>query len=659
MFVQSIFEAIFFILAVFVCFYIPGTFFVAKLKYKVTFLESIFLSSTLGLFVFTLVAYVLSWSKLSILILPIFLAICFFAIKNKILLPDKFQKKYIFPLVFIIIFAILFSTPLILNGVYGDTIRYGKDELWHLALINELKANFPPDNPAFAGIPLKGYHFFFNFLLAKVSNIFYISPLSLYFHFFPLLLAVLWGLGVYILMVSWTKKNAVGLWAVFLTMFGGSFGFFIKLQGHPKFDINSGMGIMQPVTSIVNPPFTISIIIILSILFSLNQYLITRKRVWLFPIALGVGLVSMFKVYAGIILIGGFMALAFFEVLRRRFEMLIMLALSGVLFLCTYWFFRDPTSRLIFYPFWAPHNVIIDQFPWYGYTEKQYTYSKLSVIRGLVEIEAYAFGVFILGNLGTRFIGILASAFYLVKRRKFPSLFALTLFMMTLISFLIPLLFIQSGKVFEIIQMAWYFLFFSSLFASVGLAYLFSFKMKKIIKIILIAIIIIATLPSTYSGFWGILTSASSSGESWSSPYHKAMKFLQTQGNYNQAVLEIPPLSEGRNYSEIMRWYKTSTPAIVSFSNKKSFLNCEFIDFYGVDVKPRILFLQKLLYFNSLLNSSLNYESAKKNLEKELIKNKIVYIYSPYSLYNLAMLPYIKQIYQDGGISIHKVSWSQ
>ncbi len=548
---QFFFEVILFVVAFLVCFYLPGTFFVTKLKYKATFLESIFLSSTLGLLVFTLVAYVLSWSKSTILILPIFLTLCFFAIKNKILLPGKFQKKYILPLVFIIIFAVLFSTPLILNGVYGDTIRYGRDELWHLALINELKANFPPDNPAFAGIPLKGYHFFFNFLLAKVSNIFYISPLSLYFHFFPLLLAVLWGLGVYTLMVAWTKKNAAGLWAIFLTMFGGSFGYIIRLQGHKDFNIGSGMGISQPETSLVNPPFTISIVILITVLFSLHQYLVTRKRAWFFPIVLGVGLISMFKVYAGIILISSFMGLAFFEVIRKRYEILITLILSGVLFLGTYWVFRDPTSRLIFYPFWAPHGVLIDQFPWYGYTEKQYTYSKLSVIRGLVEIEAYAFGVFILGNLGTRFIGIAASAFYLVKKKKFPSLFALTLFVMTLISFLIPLLFIQSGKVFEIIQMAWYFLFFSSLFASAGLAYLFSFKMKKIIKIILIAIIIIATLPSTYSGFGGILTSASSSGESWSSPYHKAMKFLQTQGNYNQTVLEIPPYDTGKNFDDI------------------------------------------------------------------------------------------------------------
>lgn len=653
--VQAIFEAVLFFLAFLVCFYIPGAFFVGKLKYKVTFFEGVFLSFSLGLLIFTLIAYVLSWSKLTLLLLPIFLVICVLAIKDNNLLPGKFQKKYILPLVFIVIFAVLFSSPLILNGVYNDTIRYGRDDLWHLALINELKANFPPDNPAFAGVTLKGYHFFFNFLLAKISNIFNISPLSLYFHFFPLLLAVLWGLGVYVLMFEWTKKISAGLWAVFLTMFGGSFGFIVRMQGHPKFDIGNGMGISQPATSLVNPPFTISIVILLAVLFSLNKYLVTRKRAWLFPIVLGVGLVTMFKVYAGIILIGGLMALAFFEVIRRRYELLITLVLTGILFLGTYWLFRDPTSMLIYYPFWAPHNVLIDQFPWYGYTEKQYTYSKYSVIRGLIEIEAYAFGVFILGNLGTRFMGILLSAFFLLKNRKSPSLFASTLLSMTLISVLIPLLFIQSGKVFEIIQMAWYFLFFSSLFASIGFVYLFSFKIKKRTKIVLIIVIGITTIPSAYDSLRGIFAASAANGEGWSSPNHKVMKFLQAQGNYNQTVLEIPPSNTGKSYDKLARWYGASTPGIVAFSNKKSFLNYEFIDFYGVNIKPRISFLQKLLLFNSLPRSSLKYESAKEEIKRELINNKVVYIYSPYPLNSLKSLPYIRQIYRDGGITIYKV----
>lgn len=651
---QVIFEVILFILAFFICFYLPGSFFVVKLKYKVNILESIFLSSTLGLLIFTLAAYLLSWAKLTPFLLPFLIILCILAIKQNIL-SSKVEKKYIFPILFIFICAIFFSSSLLTAGVYNNRILYRRDDLWHLALINELKTNFPPDNPGFSGIHLNGYHFFFNFLLAKVSNIFYISPLSLYYHFFPFLLAILWGLGVYVLMVAWTKKNSAGLWAVFLTMFGGSFGFIIRLQGHWNFDIDSGMGIAQPATSLLNPPYTISIVILLLILFSLNKYLASRKRVWLFPIILGVGLVSMFKVYAGIILICGFMTLAFFEVIRKRYELLISLVLIGLLFLGTYWVFRDPTSSLIFFPFWAPHKVLIDQMPWYGYEEKLYTFTKFSVIRGLIETEAYAFGVFIIGNLGTRFIGILALAFFLIRMRKATSVFAVTLFLMTLVSFFIPLLFIQSGKVFEIIQFAWYFLFLSSLFASIGLVYLFSFKYKRL-KIMLLAIIVITTLPSAYSGLGWSFSFAKSTRESLSNPYHKATQFLQNRGNYNQTVIEIPTLDYGSRGEELLRWYRDSSPMIVVFSNKRSFLNNEYIDFYGVDITPRILLLQKVLTFNSLRGISRNYESLMKELKIELIKNKITYIYSPYPLASFKTVPYIKQLYQDKGFTIYEVA---
>ena len=79
----------------------------------------------------------------------------------------------------------------------------------------------------------------------------------------------------------------------------------------------------------------------------------------------------------------------------------------GILFATTYGILRDPSSVLIFAPFWAPHSVLIDNMPWYGYAEKMYTYTKLSVIKGIIETELYSWYVFFFGNLGTRLIGLL------------------------------------------------------------------------------------------------------------------------------------------------------------------------------------------------------------------------------------------------------------
>src|SRR3989338_4585544 len=476
-FMQPFLEIILFIIIIVVCFYLPGKFLFSKLKIVLDSPEDLFLPFVLGAMVFILISYIFSWLRLEFVILPLLLIIGFFTIKDKKWFFNNIDKRQLIPLFIVLIFSIIFSISMLTAGVYGDSIKYRGDDLWHLALINELKNNFPPDNPGFAGVPLRGYHFFYNFLLAKISNIFFISPLSLYFHFFPLLMAILWGLGVYSFMYKWSKKISIGLWAVFLTMFGGSFAFILRLRGHENLSLDSAFGIQQSATSLINPPFAISILVVISTLFAIHQYLESKKNTWLIPVALFVGLATMFKVYAGIILLGGFILFSLIESIRKKnYLILVSLFTSGILFVVTYGIFRDISSTLIFAPLWAPHSVLVDNMPWYGYAEKMYTYTKLSVIKGIIETELYSWYVFIFGNLGTRLIGLLFLLLFFLKKRKKPSLFTIVLLIMTAISILIPLFFIQSGKVFEIIQMAWYFLFFISLFAAFGLRAFFDLR---------------------------------------------------------------------------------------------------------------------------------------------------------------------------------------
>src|SRR3989338_3947972 len=184
---QLFLELVLFIFAIVICFYLPGKFLLAKLKLSLGSPEDIFFPFVLGIMLFTLVSYIFSWLKLEIIILPLILIIDILAIKSKKWLPNNIDKRQLIPLFIVLIFSIIFSISMLTAGVYGDSIKYRGDHLWHLALINELKNNFPPDNLGFAGVPLRGYHFFYNFLLAKISNIFFISPVSLYFLFFPLL----------------------------------------------------------------------------------------------------------------------------------------------------------------------------------------------------------------------------------------------------------------------------------------------------------------------------------------------------------------------------------------------------------------------------------------------------------------------------------------
>ena len=648
-------EIAIFIIAILICFYLPGKFLLTKLKLPLNSPEDLFLPFVLGMMLFTLAVYASSWLKLEFIILPLFLIISFFTFKSKKWFPKSIDKCHRWPLLIIIILSIIFSFGRLTSGVYGDTIKYGRDELWHLALINELKVNFPPDNPGFAEVSLKGYHFFYNFLLAKISNIFFISPLSLHFHFFPLFMAILWGVGVYALMFVWGRKVSIALWAVFLTMFGGSFAFILRLRGHENLSLDSAFGIQQPATALINPPFSISIVIVIAALFAFYQYFSTKKKDWLVPIVLCIGIVSMFKVYAGIILIGSFLLLSLFQLFKKNYIFLLSSFFIGILFISTYWILADHQSKLIFYPLWAPHDVLNSNMPWYGYAEKMYTYTKLSVIKGIIETELYGWYVFFFGNLGTRLIGLLFLPLFLFKQYRKLSFFAITLLIMAAISILIPLFFIQSGQVFETIQMAWYFLFFISLFAAFGFYKLFSFSYSKTLKVILFAAILLLTLPSAYEPYRGYFGAIQSRGSSLSDPYFKAMQFLKSEGDYNKTVIEIPEEKVNDTEKAILGWYGGSSPAIVAFANKRSYLSNEYLHFTGVDIKPRINFIRKIILLNRISIDDFRYKNLMNDVKQELKKNNISYIYSPYPLTFVENSRYIHKIYGNQAAIIYKI----
>ncbi|MBI2420649.1 MAG: hypothetical protein HYV38_01030 [Candidatus Levybacteria bacterium] len=535
----QLFEIPLFILVFVFLFYLPGKFLIYKLKLKTEALEDIFISSSVGILFFTLLLYLLAWVNLEKISIFLYLLIDFWIIKQKRFFPEKLSTIEAKPLVVVFLLSLVFSTSMLVTGIFGDTFIYRRDDIWHLALINELKENFPPFNPGFADLPLKGYHFFYNFLIAKISSLSFVSPTSLHFHFFPIMIAFLWGIGVYGLLRKWSKKKEVGLWGVFLTMFGGSFAFTLLLKGHSGFSLDSAFGMWQPTSWLYNPPLAISMIFIILFIFVLYNYLETRNKNWLFIISLVVGLTAMFKVYGGIVLFAGFGLLFLRELLiKRNFTIIIHAFLIAFIFIGTYWLFVGNSGSLIFYPLWAPHSIL-QNFPWYGFEEKMYTYKKLSVIKGILEVESYGLIIYIFGNLGIRTIGLIGAFLFFVHEKRKNGFFLILLISICLVSLFVPLLFIQSIKVFEITQMTAYFLFISAIIGSFGFAYFFNLLKIKILQIAAFIIILIIALPSAYESFVGF-SNVHLIGVKISDPYFESMNYLKSDKNYFSTVLEIP-----------------------------------------------------------------------------------------------------------------------
>jgi len=662
--IQLILEPLLFIAFIVICLYLPGKFLLSKLKLDLSSPEDIFLPLGLGIVIFTFVAYLLSWIKLEILILPIFIIIDLLAIKSKLILPKKIAKLHYLPLSVSGILSLVFSLRMLVTGQYGNNILIRHDDPWHLALINELKVHFPPFNPSFAEIPLKGYHFFYDFFAAKISNIFLISPLSLHFHLIPLFSAFMWALGVYALLFKWTKRASAGLWAVFLTMFGGSFAFILYLQGHTGVDLDGGLGIGTPIWSLYNPPLTMSIIIIITSLFIIYNYLTDKRQAWLIPLSLCIGMVSMFKVYAGIILIGAFLFLVAFQLIKKNYKILLSLTAVALLFLGTFWLFAGGSGSLIFFPLWGPDRLLLS-FPWFNYDNKIYVYGNYvathsNFIHGLVGLiltETYGIILFVLGNLGTRLIGIALLVFLLFqKQRKLPSVFAGLLFVMLLISIVVPLFFIQTGKVFEIIQMAQYYLFFASILAALGFSIFLGLKFNKYAKGLIVIVLLVLTVPHM-SGVFSDYAKTVKTFQRLDAPYFQTMRYLSAIGKYDDTVLELPPKEITPDYKSLLAWYyQTSNSSLTAFANKRTYFDNEFIDFPNLDIRSRLDFTESIVLFtNSNFSSSANSNKDIITVLALLKNKKIKYIYSPYeiSLFNNAHG--VLKIYQKEQNVIYKI----
>lgn len=651
---ELFYQTALFFFSVLIFFYLPGRFISLQLKFKLSTISKLFFNTALGLLVFTFAAYILSWLKISWLLLTIFITISLVSIFHRKIKIKTPHIKNIAVAAFLLLSSLIFSSPQFLclpNSNYFCGLN--GDDIWHLALINELQNNFPPENPAFADVTLKGYHYFSDFVNANLSRSLFIEENLLYFVFIPILLSLLWSLGAYSLLKEWTNKTSAGLWAVFLTMLGGSFAYIIYLQGHTSFNLDSGMGIAQPVSSMNNQPFSYSIVILIFTLFSLLHYSKTKNKKWLIPVALGAGLVAMFKVYAGLIILISLLLIGIFDFFRKKLDILYTIIIASLLFAATYWVLRDPASKLIFYPFWAPHNTLIDNFPWYGYIEKQYTYSTQSVIKGLIEIELFAFSVFILGNLGSRIFGLFCTFIYWFKGGRVITYFGTALSIMTIISLLVPLLFIQSGKVFEIIQMGWYFLFLSSIIAAHGLIKIFDSIKNRYFKIILIILIVASTLPSTIYRLSGVYN-LSIPRSRLELPALNTYLFLRDTGNYNENVLEIPDLGGRFDIKSLRQWYNNTSPKIPALANKRSYLSNQFAPYYGTWPTPRLRLIQKIIKLDSLKKNTNAYNELYSQVENTLKSENITYIVSPTTLNSPSTFPFLKKIYNKDGIEIYK-----
>lgn len=388
-----------------------------------------------------------------------------------------FKKQSLTPFFIIIISTLLLSVTMFRSGLtYSFGIGFwgpnGHDGIWHLSLINQLQKHLPPQNPVFSDEKLINYHWGFDLFAAFFAKIFHLDNSLVYFQILPVLFSLLLGVLSYTLAKKITKNNKIAIWFTLFTYFSGSFGWIYTIIKTGQLGGESLFWSMQSVSTLINPPYVLSLIVLLFGLLFWYRYQNQNRYVFAIINGLIFGLLSGIKIYAGI-LIGlslvtfwlinfiktkKIINYTFFTWLTTLIISLIILSLLGIL---------NNSSVLEFKPLWFVHSMIesIDKF----YLPKLASY-RLSLAQNLtfiklplfIALEFSLILVFFIGNIGLRLLGF-PLIFQKIKKHQVSPIENIFLIIM-FYSFIVPLLFVQKGTAWNTIQFFYYFLFITNFF---------------------------------------------------------------------------------------------------------------------------------------------------------------------------------------------------
>lgn len=520
-----------------------------------------------------------------------------------------------------LLLTILFSSLLLSVTMFRNGLSYdfglgfwgpnGHDGIWHLSVINQLKQNFPPQNPVFSGETLSNYHWGFNLIVALISKFTTINSSVLYFQILPIIFSIILGLLSYKLAYLLTRNSPISILFVILNYFSSSWGWIVTLFKSGQIGGESLFWSMQSASTLLNPPYALSLIILFSGLILWLKYHNSNSAKWGIIIGILLGLLSFIKVYSAILIGLSLSIYWLIDLVRNKkfsaFNFSICISMGLVSFLLLKILgVLDNVSLMEFKPFWFTHSLIesIDKFYWPRLAS--FRYNQTNFIVSII-IELFLIFIFLVGNLGLKILG-LVNYFINLFNKKFKD-FDLLMLPFLAISFLIPMLFVQKGTAWNTIQFFYYFsLIINFYFAT----YLIKVFPKRIVFIILFIFI-------TCFGSYGTLKDYFGNPPPASLPTSE-IKALSYLSKLPTGYVLTYPYDKyiKNNFTTPIPLYMYETTAYVSaFSQKPVYLEDEMnLDITGFDWQFR-------------RNQSLKfYSSADKYFSRGfLVDNNIKYIY--------------------------------
>lgn len=635
---------IYFLFLLFFAFYIPGNLLIKvfKVSNKDLLINTV-LSFSLGIALFMVSVYLLSWINLEFYY-NLFLVLCLlFFLRN--LRGIKIQNiKYVFRIEYLIIFVGSVFTCYLMwrsGGVEGNNlVFYGVnsvDAIYHLSVIGSLKSNFPPMHPGLFEIPLRGYNFFYDLIIAYFSKFYHLETLDLFFRYFPLFLSLFYGLSGWALGKFMKMQKETVLVFITLLYFAQSFFIFV-FNSKPALD----SGIVQTIANIVNP----SVILSVSLLFSF--YILTfsvKTKFSLVLSALILGILPMIKIYTGFLVFISIGLIFLLRLIRNKdiYYFPILFFGFSIAFI-TYVPINFGSGSLIFAPnlLYRHYLESISSFynlNWYQRLlvyEEHNNYIKIILYKFILVLP-----LFYLPSLGLRLLNI----FHIKKLLNKNMYSEANLFwgFVVAFGFLIPSFFIQSTSAFVVLQFLWISYFVLLIPTAFSLTNFFK-KMNNRKLAVIIAFIIALSLPDDIK-LYNLYSQ---------NPYKIDLNLYEV----TREISKIP-IDKGvivLNVSKVDKSYSVpyTAPIISGLSSHSVYFEPELTEFGGIE---EVISSRKKLVGD--LGEALTTCSNPLEMSIEL-KNKADQVKSPYIL-DLKNTPCfdklenVKLIYRKSNYSLYKV----
>ncbi len=644
MILEQLFLGVLFMVVTLFTFSLPGYLLLQKLRLKnIPLIDQYVLSSVVGIVLFTLSAYILAAFHVRFL-MWIFPAIGIFTFysSRKILrtsLPSLQFKAL--PFWFYLVMGVGMLGQLAINvpsGLnYGDGVYFwsshGHDGVWHLALMEEFHKNiFPFQNPEFAGHTLQNYHFFVDLLMSEISRLFGFSNLDLYFRQFPLLFSLLLGLSSFAFIRLWSKNLSGGIWGMFFIYFCGSFGYFFTIPRQHNLAGEALFWVTQTQSVIGNPPHMAAFIVLTTFLYCFYHYCrFSSWRYFLLLTLLG-GAVIEFKVYAGLLILGGLLTVGVMQLLLKRDPKLLLLFLSTFLLAFGIYFPNSASSQdfIVWQPWWFIRTMVVapDRLDWLELELRRQTYLSEHNWKRVIYVESIAFFIFMIGNLGMRVIGFWTMIRFL-KKDFFSQYFNLFFLAITMASFFIPVFFVQKGVAWNAIQFNQYFLLLMGFVAAMTVTSLLSSLNRKSPKIVVIIVLILLSIPTQLGVLLQFYTHPPLSKISENEL--EALNYLKNHSSSADVILTgafngYAAAQFSSSPIPIYAWYETGY--VSAFTGRHTFLaDQEQLDIMGYH--PEALAEERKLIFPDIV-PSVHISKGADYINNYLKTKKIDYIYLVY-----------------------------